>query len=161
MARSHERGGKARLAAGKDRIEIDGLLKELFSNCAIRRVALGEMRQAALISLPSVEVGRRLAQSALLLGTCNCRGNRDRHRLGNFVLHDKGLGEIAVIALGSDVLAGFGLDKLRGDADAVASFAQTAFEDVAYTEFASDRLYVYGTALVGEEELRAITNKEG
>ena len=58
-ARSHERGSKARVAAGKDRIEIDGLLKEFFSNRVIRRVTLAEVPQAPLISPPSVEACRR------------------------------------------------------------------------------------------------------
>jgi len=35
----------------------------------------------------------------------------------------KNIGEVAVVAFGPEVVAGFGLDQLPGDPDAVAGFA--------------------------------------
>src|SRR5215472_15653144 len=42
------------------------------------------------------------------------------------------------------------LDQLRGNANAVARFSQTTFEDISHAEFAPDFLHVDGAALVGE-----------
>jgi hypothetical protein len=64
LARSAERSGEARVAAHKEWIEINGLLKEFFGNSVIRSVALAEMPQAALISPPGVEACRRLVRPA-------------------------------------------------------------------------------------------------
>src|SRR6516165_6978495 len=105
-AGSAERGAEARVAAGEEWIEVDGLLKEFFSNRVIRSVALGEMPQAALISPPGVEACRRLPHRPLAFGIGDGRGNGGRHRLGDLVLHRKDFGEVAIVALGPDVVAG-------------------------------------------------------
>ena len=90
---------------------------------------------------------------ALLLGVGNGRGDRDRHRLGDLVLHRENVGEIAVVALGPDMIAGLGLDQLRGDPDAVAGFAHAAFEHIAHAQFAPDLLHIDRAALVGEARI--------
>ena len=46
--------------------------------------------------------------------------------------------------------AGPGLDKLCGNAHAVAGLAHRAFEHVAHTQFAADLLHIDAAALVGE-----------
>ncbi len=48
------------------------------------------------------------------------------------------------------MVAGRAIDELRSDANAVAGFADAAFEDVAHAELAGDLLYIDGAALVGE-----------
>jgi hypothetical protein len=80
--------------------------------------------QPALIGGPCVEARRRLPHGASLLGLGDGRGNRERHRLGDLVLHREDVGEIAIVALGPDMLAGFALDKLRGYADPIAGFGR-------------------------------------
>jgi hypothetical protein len=45
-----------------------------------------------------------------LLGGGNGRGDRYRDGIGDFVLHCKNVGEIAIVAFGPDMLAGFRLD---------------------------------------------------
>src|SRR3954454_1527933 len=102
------------------------------------------MPKAALIGGPGIETVRRLAHRALPFGIGYRRCDRNSYRLGDLVLHRENVSEIAVIALSPDMLAGFGLDQLRGDADAVAGFAQAAFEHVAHTQFAPDLLHIDG-----------------
>jgi hypothetical protein len=92
----------------------------------------------------------RLPQSALLLGGGNGWGDRDRHRLCDLVLHSENVGEIAVIALGPNVLAGFGLDELRSNADAVAGFAQAALEHIPHRQLAPDLLHIDHAAFIRE-----------
>src|SRR5207248_3458129 len=78
------------------------------------------------------------------------RGNRNCDRLGDLVLHRENLSEVAVVALGPDMISGLGLNKLRGHPDAVAGFPEAAFENIPDTEFASDLLHIDGAVLVGE-----------
>ncbi len=103
-------GGKATIAPGKVRIEIDRLLKEFLREGVVFASSFAEMPQAALVGAPGVEAPRRLAHGAMLLGIGDSRGDGDRHRPGDLVLHREDVGEIAVVALGPDVVAGLGLD---------------------------------------------------
>src|SRR5262249_8937279 len=88
-------------------------------------------------------------------------------RLGNLVLYRENVSEVAVVALGPDMLDALGLDQLRSNPDAIARLAQTAFEHIAHTQFASDLLHVYGAALVGEagiasdDEQRWVSRQRG
>jgi len=166
-ARSVEGGGKPFVSSCKDRIQIDGPLKELLCEGVILRAGFTEMPQTSLIGGPGVEASRRLAQSPVLLGIGNRWGDSDRHSLGDLVLQREDVGKIAVVALGPDVLAALGLDQLRGDADAIAGFAQAAFEHIAHTELASDLLHIDRAALVAEgriardDEQRRIARQRG
>src|SRR5215469_5063262 len=105
------------------------------------------MPETALICGPGVEASRLLPHGALLLGIGDSRSNSNRHRLADFVLHHEDVGEIAIVALRPDVLAGLGLDQLRRDADAVARFAETAFQDITHPQFAPDLLHIDGATL--------------
>lgn len=84
------------------------------------------MPQPALIGAPRVEAFGRPPHRTPALGASDCRSDRDGDRLGNFVLHREDVGEVAVIALGPDMVAGVVLDQLRGDPDAIAGLAQAA-----------------------------------
>ena len=88
--------------------------------------------------------------AANLLGRIQLRLDRRDHPLGDLVLHRENVGEVAVVALGPDVVAGCGFDQLRGDADAVAGFAHAAFEHIAHAKLAANLLHIDGLALVGE-----------
>jgi hypothetical protein len=48
------------------------------------------------------------------------------------------------------VLAALSFDQLRSDADAVAGFAQAAFEHIADAELTPDLLHINRAALVSE-----------
>src|SRR5712692_2494910 len=111
------------------------------------------MPQPALISGPGIKAFGRPAHRALSLSLGNGRSDGNCYCLGDLVLHRKDVREIAVVALGPDVVAGFGLDQLRGDADAVAGFTQAAFEHVAHAKLAPDLAKVRGFALVGKARI--------
>jgi hypothetical protein len=51
------------------------------------------------------------------------------------------------------VLASLGLDQLRSDTDAVAGFAQAAFEHIAHTQLTADLLHIDRLAFVGEARI--------
>ena len=59
------------------------------------------------------------------------RLDRAGDRADDFVLQFEQIGQVAIVALGHDVVAGVGLNKLRGDADAVAGFAHAAFDNIS------------------------------
>ena len=61
--------------------------------------------------------------------------------------------ELPIVALGPAVGASRGIDELGGDADAIASAANAAFEHVADAELATDLSDVGGLALVLEARI--------
>jgi hypothetical protein len=81
-------------------------------------------------------------------------GQRHRERahdlLNHLVLRGEDVGEIAIEALGPDVPAALGIDELRGDAHAVAGFADRAFEHEAHAQVAPDLLHFDRSSLVGK-----------
>src|SRR5215472_10417801 len=100
------------------------------------------MPQAALIGGPSIEVPHRLSYGPPELGIADGWSNRDRHRLCDLIPHCEDVGEITVIAVRPDVIAGLGFNELCGDADPIASLAHAAFEHVAHTELTLDVLHI-------------------
>jgi len=84
-------------------------------------VVLLKYHKPCWVGSPSVEAFRWLASGPMLLCSGNRRCNSDCHRLGNLVLHREDVGEVAVITLSPDMLAGLRLDQLCGDADAIAA----------------------------------------
>src|SRR4051794_1077100 len=112
--------------------------------------ALPDERQRADHALPGVEVVGWLVLTANLLSHIQLRFDCCDHTLGNLVLDGENVSEIAVVALGPDMVTGFSLDQLGGDTDAVAGFAHTAFEHITHPQLAPDLLYINGAALVGE-----------
>ena len=143
-------GSEALVASGKARIEINGLLKKFLRERVVISVGFSEMPQPTLVGSPGVEAAGRLAHRALLLGLGDGRSDRGGDRLRDLVLHREDVDEVTVVALGPDVLPGFGLDQLSGDADAVAGFPQAAFEHITHTELAPDLLHIDRPTFVGE-----------
>ena len=86
-------------------------------------------------------------------------GGEDRDNgPSDLVLDGKHVLQLSIVALGPTVSAGDGVDELRGDADAIASAANAAFEHVADAELAADLPDIDRLALVLKAELRAMTN---
>src|SRR5215471_12663881 len=83
---------------------------------------------------------------------CRVQLGLDRRHdpFGDLVLHGEDVAEIAVVALGPNVIAGFRLDQLRGDPQPVAALADASFEHVAHAELASDLLHINRAAFVDE-----------
>src|SRR5579863_9252652 len=67
--------------------------------------------------------------------------------LGQFVLHCKDIGKVAIKAVGPNVRAARGIDELAGNPHPVARLANAAFQQVAHAEFAANLLHVDRLAL--------------
>src|SRR5262245_11028090 len=132
----------------ESRIKSDCLTKKSLSRRIIFRGSLFQMPQTTLVSGPGVEASWWRAHRTVQFGVGYSRGDGDRHRFADLVLQCENVGELAVVALCPDVLAGVSLDQLCGDADTVAGFTQAAFEHVAHAELAPDLLYVDSAPLV-------------
>ena len=59
---------------------------------------------------------------------------------GDLVLKREDVGEVAVVPLGPNVVAGGGVDQLRSDANALAALADAPFDDVSDPEVAAAEL---------------------
>ena len=71
------------------------------------------------------------------------------HLPDDLVLQREQVLEVAVVAVGPEVVPGLGLDQLGGHAEPVARPAGAALEHVAHAELAPDLLDRHGAALVG------------
>ena len=117
---------------------------------AAQRQGLVEDCPAAHGQVHGIHVVRPLA----LRPAAFCGNELDAHgpgeARGDLVLHVEDVGARLVETLGPEVRAGFRVDELRVDADAVAAALHAAFHHVAHTEFAADRARVHWLALEGE-----------
>ena len=86
------------------------------------------MPQTTLIGRPGIKAFRWLAHSAAQLGVGNGGGQGGRQRFGELVLHSENIGEIAIVALGPHMVAGYRLDQLSSDADPIAGLAHATFK---------------------------------
>ena len=109
---------------------------------------LARVPKATLVRLPRSEVFWQLAQRAPLLRIRDSRQDRGYYRSGNIVLHGKDIGQIAVVTLRPDMVAGIGVDEFCRDADPLAAPTHAAFQHVANTKLASDLLHVDCTRCV-------------
>ena len=97
---------------------------------------------------PSIEAVRRLAPGAPALSHPDLRLDRDHDLLGDLVLQVEDVIQTAIEAIGPEVIAAGRIDELCRDPDPVARLADTAFDDVANTQFASHLGDIDGFALV-------------
>jgi hypothetical protein len=118
------------------------------------------MRQRPHHQIPRIQAVGRLALGAEVFRGVELRLDCGDDRLGDFVLHLKHVGELAVIALGPDMASCGDVVELGCDANAIAPFTHAALEHVTDAEFIGDLLHVHGLALVVNEELRAITKNQ-
>jgi hypothetical protein len=93
--------------------------------------------------------GSALLDRFLLLGQqLEPQGRNDL--LGDLILDRENVGEVAIVALGPEMVAGRSVDQLGGDPNAVAGLAHAAFQHVADAEFARDLADIDRAALEGE-----------
>src|SRR5215475_10105599 len=71
----------------------------------------------------------------------------------NFVLYREDIIEIAIIALGPQVVAELCVDQLRCDPDAIASFAHAALDDVSDTKLPREMTDIDWLALESERRV--------
>jgi len=91
---------KTAICGSKGRVEINGLLKKRLRTGVVVGVEFVMVPYPALKSGPCVDVLCWLSHRAPPLGLVDGRGNRNRHRIGNFVLHREDVGEIAIVPVG-------------------------------------------------------------
>ena len=108
------------------------------------------MGQSPQIKIVGIQAVRALAlrKLDLRLPQAWLDGADDAQR--DLVLDFENVAERPVIAFGPDMGAVRRLDELAGDANAVAGFAQAAFEHVADAEFPPHLFHVDCAPLVGE-----------
>ena len=95
-------------------------------------------------------VGKRCALRAPRFGFDQLRAQLVGEARDDLVLHVEKIGDGLVEALGPEMVAGLGIDKLDIDAQAIAAALNRAFEDVADVQLATDLLHIDMLALVGE-----------
>src|SRR5581483_4931937 len=93
------------------------------------------------------------AARALDLGATDARLDDPDDGLRHLVLEIEDVVQYAVIFVGPEMAAGFGLDQLSRDAYALAALAHATLQHVADAELAPDLLDVDGFALVGEARI--------
>ena len=91
---------KTAICGSKGRVEINGLLKKRLRTGVVVRIEFVKVPNTALKSGPCIDVLCWLSHRAAPLGLVDGRGNRNRHRIGNFVLHREDVGEIAIVPVG-------------------------------------------------------------
>jgi hypothetical protein len=113
-------------------------------------VAFGHVPHAALIGLPSVEVGGQLPYSAALLRTSDRRRDGQGGGLGHLVLNDESIGQVSLEASAPQQHSRRRVDEAAGGANAPFGAAHAAFHDVANAEFAASLTRVDRSVLAGE-----------
>ncbi len=103
--------------------------------------------------LPSAEILRRAGLRADTLGLQELRLDCSDNLPGDFVLQGEDVCQIAVVAVGPDVVIRRGIDQLRGNAHTITALAHAALQHVAHAQFAGDALNVDRLALVGERRI--------
>ena len=129
-----------RVRLGILRVQGNGFLKHL--PC----LGIGLFREAAIILHPAQEgviglqVVRVFAHDVPLLLQRELQLQRRHDLLHDLILQRKDVLQRAVIALGPQVIAGRGIDQLRGDPHLLARFLHTAFQHVPYAQSLCPRL---------------------
>lgn len=90
-----------------------------------------------------------------MLGRVEFGLDRRDHPLGDLVLHCKEVRELAIPALGPDVVATLCLDELGADAHPVAGFAHAAFKHIAYAQFAADLRHIDRAGIMAQVPVTA------
>src|SRR5207247_10145460 len=119
--------------------------------CALRlgcrcRVVPRE-RVAAQHMVVSVQAGRGLAASALGSARLHAAHQGSDDRLHDLVLHREEICHRTIEALAPDMIAGLGIDELRGDPDAFTHPADAPLDEAATTHPEPEPLHVDGLAL--------------
>ena len=97
-----------------------------------------EARHASQVIVPGVEVLGPLDARALVLEVLQLRHDGGGDAVGDLVLYVEDVLQLAVEALGPDVVVGVGVDELRRDPQAVAGLSHAAFQDVAGPQLPGD-----------------------
>jgi len=136
--------------AGIGRLGRDSAAEQRLRLLILLALDLADEAERAHDEPPRIDAVGRLARGAVALFGIKVRLDRGDDALGNVVLHREDVMQVAIVFLGPDMLAGFRVDELSGDADLLARRAHAAFEHVAHTEIARDLAHIDRLAFVDE-----------
>src|SRR5262249_36447613 len=142
--------GESQRIAG---VMAQNLINQLEGFTAILAGEAPDVPMGAHDAFPLPELGGILAPRSLNLGSDDSGSDGTDNAACDLVLNGKDVLQGAVVALGPDMVAARRVDELRGDAHAVAGFADAAFEHVAHAEIAADFAHVERLALVAERRI--------
>ena len=90
----------------------------------------------------------RRAERAPATGDLAGQGGDDH--ADDVVLHGKDILDLAVIAFGPQIVAGFRFDQLDGNAELRARAPDAAFHHIMHAEFTSDLAHIHGLSAIAE-----------
>ena len=114
---------------------------------------LPEMRERARDKIPGIEIVDRSRLAAHTLGRHELRLDRCGDARRDLVLQREDVGQLAVVSLCPDMIAGRRVHKLGGDAHPLSALAHASFEHIAHPEIAPHLLHVRRLALVDERRI--------
>ena len=156
------RAGHQRPGAGIIRVDLDRALTQSNHGIETSRVAEG---QILLLGHQHESVGVGVARAALCDGLLLVRQQLESHRpddrLRDLVLQGEDVVQVAVVALGPDVIAARAFDQLGGDAHALAGLAHAALEHMTDLELPRDLGHVDVFALERKGRIAGDHRKRG
>ena len=120
-----------------------------------------EHRPANLETGKCFEVGRPALRQQRGLGRAKLDVERADDLSGYVILHGEDVGKFAVIALGPDMSAAFGVVELNGHPDAIGAPADAALEYITDSQFLRDLAQINGATLVGEARIAGDDEEAG
>ena len=90
--------------------------------------------KAALVEVPGAQIVRPVRARPLALGLAKLGLDCTHQRCGDFVLNGENIFQLAVVALGPDMVARQTVNQLRRDTNALAGLANTAFEHIGHAQ---------------------------
>ena len=123
---------ETRVGRGECRILFDGALEKGQGPLTVLDLVLIGMPKAALIIFPGIEAFRRFAQRTLTLAAGQLRLDGGDDGMGQLVLDGEDVFQVAVIALGPDMLVLSSIDQLGGHPHPLARTPDTSFQDIAH-----------------------------
>jgi hypothetical protein len=134
-------------------VSFDDLLKDHDCDLALVLGQSPKQRVSPDQHIPGIEVFWRAVLRTDAFGLQQLGLNCGNNLLGDLVLERKNVGQIAVVVVSPQVLAGRAVDQLGGDAHAAAVLADAPLKDVTHPEFAPDLAYVDRLAFIDERRI--------
>src|SRR6266404_2113505 len=138
------------MRCGEGGIEFYRLSEVGLRRDEIRAVASEQVPHAALMMLPRAEVLGRFASRSFPLGRADLRLHRRRNRVGNLVLNRENVLNWSIVSLGPKMAAGFGVDQLCRDTDALPGTGDAPLQYISNAKLACHLPYFYSLVLVSE-----------
>src|SRR5919106_2851114 len=142
-----------RMGPGIVLLHRDGATEKSLSFQVLLALHLVDHAQGADDEPPGIDAVRLFARGPKTLLGVEEGLHRGHDPFGDVILNGEDVLQLAVVLLGPDMLAGFGVDQLAGDADAAARRSDAALQDIANSEVPGDLPDIDGFALVNEARI--------